>query len=326
MWLLTPAGFFSIVQKPSDVAAGTLTVRARVAGDLDNLRNGVLPTLTRTVAGKGTDYAYRATAPREDIVKALGELALQTTYSNFKDEVAKPQGKARAALYHDVWDVLYRLQSAPKAMVAGPVYHPRKDEHGNKVVLKKPSIPTALSAWSDPSSIACIVPDGMSPAQINGVAVASWADAPKSDKGWEALVAQASIVEPAFNAPSGYKRAAGVVLRESDGRVWVVAPSNGFAGYEATFPKGTMDGKSAQATALVEAFEESGLKVRLLRHLVDVKRSQSYTRYFLAERIGGDPADMGWESQAVLLVPIEQLNKVLNNKNDQPIIDALAQL
>ena len=44
-------------------------------------------------------------------------------------------------------------------------------------------------------------------------------------------------------------------------------------------------GLSAQATALVEAYEESGLLVRLVRHLVDVKRSTSYARYYLAERV-----------------------------------------
>lgn len=31
----------------------------------------------------------------------------------------------------------------------------------------------------------------------------------------------------------------------------------------------------------------------------------------------------GWESQAVMLVPMEKLNNVINNKNDQPIIEAL---
>ena len=35
MWLLTPTGFFSIVRKPQDAAAGTLTVRSRVRADLD---------------------------------------------------------------------------------------------------------------------------------------------------------------------------------------------------------------------------------------------------------------------------------------------------
>ena len=111
MWLLTPYGFFSIVQKPADVAASTLTVRARVVSDLETLRDTVLPTRSATVADQGTDYAYRATAPGEDVAQALGELVMRATYSNFKNEVAKRQGEARAALYHDVWDVLYRLQS-----------------------------------------------------------------------------------------------------------------------------------------------------------------------------------------------------------------------
>ena len=34
-------------------------------------------------------------------------------YSNFKHEVAKRQGQKRSLLYHEVWDVLYRLQTDP---------------------------------------------------------------------------------------------------------------------------------------------------------------------------------------------------------------------
>jgi 8-oxo-dGTP pyrophosphatase MutT (NUDIX family) len=161
------------------------------------------------------------------------------------------------------------------------------------------------------------------PASINGLPVSSWQSVPQSNEVWEELVAEHGVTEPEFNAPAG-KKAAGVVIHEPDGRIWVVAPSNAFGGYQATFPKGKMDkGLSAQATALVEAYEESGLQVRLVRHLVDVKRSTSYTRYYLAERVGGDPADMGWESQAVMLVPLEQLPQVLNNPNDRPVLQAL---
>lgn len=94
------------------------------------------------------------------------------------------------------------------------------------------------------------------------------------------MAAEHAIEEPEFNMPSGLRRAAGVVVREKNGRVWVVAPTNAFGGYQATFSKGTVEpGMSLQATSLVEALEESGLKVRLVQHLVDVKRSQSYTRY-----------------------------------------------
>lgn len=164
------------------------------------------------------------------------------------------------------------------------------------------------------------------PGEINAVSASAWSTAPTSASDWEALAATTAVPEPEFKVPAGYKKAAGVVIREPDGRVWVVAPSNAFGGYKATFPKGTMDGMSTQATALVEAYEESGLQVRLRKHLVDVKRSQSYTRYFLAERVGGNPANMGWESQAVMLVPEAQLAQVLNSPNDVPIIDALKQV
>lgn len=60
--------------------------------------------------------------------------------------------------------------------------------------------------------------------------------------------------------------------------------------------------------------------------LIDVKRSTSYTRYYLAERLGGNPADMGWDSQAVMLVPSTQLGMVLTNKNDHPTFEALTRV
>ncbi|WP_249363135.1 NUDIX hydrolase [Burkholderia sp. 4M9327F10] len=324
MWLITPVGFFSIVQKPTDQQAGTLTVRARVRGDLEALREHFLPGLGDMSESPGNDYRFRAVAPRDEVAAALGSMIQGLDYSNFKSEVARVQGTGRAHLYHQVWDVLHKLQvEGKKQAPVGPTYHPRHDENGKLVEIRSPSRATSLETWHEPTAIARVIPGGPMPKVVSGVAVKSWADFPKTAKGWEELAASSCVDEPAFQVPAGYRKAAGVVLREPDGRVWVVAPSNGYAGYKATFPKGTMDGKSAQATAMTEAFEESGLQVRLLRHLTDVKRTQSYTRYFLAERIGGDPADMGWESQAVMLVPIGQLRQVLNSQYDIPVIEAV---
>lgn len=161
------------------------------------------------------------------------------------------------------------------------------------------------------------------PAELNGIPLMSWGDAPTSPDGWMALTEEHPIPEPIFVAPAGYKKAAGVVLREKDGRIWLVAPSNAYGGYRATFPKGTLEEKSAQATAMAEAYEETGMHVRLLRHLVDVKRSQSFTRYYLAERIGGNPADMGWESQAVMLIPQQELKHWLHSDYDRMVVDHL---
>ncbi len=335
MWLITPIGFFSIVQKPSDVTNNTLTVRARLRADLEALRTHHLPGLGEITESTTNDYRFRAVAPRSEVAAAMAAMVNTLDYSNFKNQVGKVQGAARAHLYHDVWDVLYRLQSQPKKYAApapatsasGVTLHPRKDDHGKPVELKKPSKPTALETWHQLEAIAVVIPDGDMPSEVHGLSTRSWSDAPTTSAGWEALAADHPVQEPAFKPPAGYKPAAGVVVREKHGRVWVVAPSNAFAGYKATFPKGTVEpGASLQATALVEAFQESGLKVRLLQHLVDVKRGQSYTRYYLAERQGGNPADMGWESQAVMLVPQAQLPKVLTHPNDAPILDALGRV
>lgn len=134
MWLMTPLGFFSIVQKPEDIERGTLTVRARVASDLDNLRNGPLPTLGPTITNAGTDYACRSTAPRDDVAKALTALAMGLNYANFKTEVGKHQGMERAHLYGEVWNVLYKLQTKPFKATA---------ESKQSSATKLPAVPKA---------------------------------------------------------------------------------------------------------------------------------------------------------------------------------------
>lgn len=113
MWLITPAGFYSIVEKPADRSQGTLTVRARVRSDLAALKRTACPSLGRIRASEDTDYRFRATAKRADVAQALAQMIEGLGYSNFKSEVAIQQGLERAHLYHDVWDVLHRLQDDP---------------------------------------------------------------------------------------------------------------------------------------------------------------------------------------------------------------------
>lgn len=192
------------------------------------------------------------------------------------------------------------------------------------MVIRKPSLPTAPLTWADRNAIAVVVPDGPMPAAIHGIEVASWGTAPTDAAGWENLAAQDRVSEPPYHVPSGLKPAAGVVVREPDGRVWIVCPTNEFAGTRYAFPKGRPEGKSTQATALLETFEESGLHVRITQFLVDVSRGTTYTRYFLGVRVGGNPADMGWEMQAVMLVPEPQLGTVLTSSYDMQVIAALA--
>ena len=113
MWIITPLGFFSIVQKPGDAVAGTLTVRARVRSDLDALKAAVLPGLGAISESRSTDYRFRATALRSLVEAAMAKLMAQLDYSNFKNQVNKTQGPKRSHLYHDVWAVLNRMQGDP---------------------------------------------------------------------------------------------------------------------------------------------------------------------------------------------------------------------
>ncbi len=110
MWLITPVGFFSVVRKPGDAKNKTLTVRARVREDLEALKTGFLPELGEIAESSTNDYRFRAVAPKAAVAKAMAKLVDDLDYPNFKSEVAKKQGQARAGVYHDVWDVLYRLQ------------------------------------------------------------------------------------------------------------------------------------------------------------------------------------------------------------------------
>lgn len=197
-----------------------------------------------------------------------------------------------------------------------PACHPCLNDKGQRVFIANPSSPCAPAAWADPAQAATTVPGGFVPAALNGIPFLAAA----LPDGAGATV----VAEPDFIPPAGLKAAAGAVIVEDDGRVWLVAPTNGFGGYDATFPKGRVDpGIALQPTAVREAFEESGLAVEIVAFLVDVPRTQTYTRYYLARRVGGSPAMMGWETQAVHLVPLATLAQVAAHTNDTAIIAAL---
>ena len=203
------------------------------------------------------------------------------------------------------------------------IHHPRTDPKGRPVPIASPHVPSPLPAWADPGATAAVVPGGPMPAALHGIPFASWREAPAERAAWARLADAMPFEAPNFDS-KGMEPAAGAVILEPDGRVWLVAPSNAYGGYRHTFPKGKAHGLDLRATALKEAYEESGLRIRLLAHLLDVTRSASRTRYFLALRLGGNPADMGWESQAVLLAPAAALASLLNQPVDLPIAAALA--
>jgi len=210
------------------------------------------------------------------------------------------------------------------------VLHPKLNDARQPVPIHRPHAPQLLG-MTDPSKAVTVTPGAKLPVdELNGVAFAPW-EPPHDAEGWGEVDGQLIIEDEPDLAPlkPGQKFSTGLVMMEPDGRVWLVSPTNGFGGYGTTFPKGRFEEdewSSYQSNAIKEAWEESGLKARIIGFLGDVDRSTTRTRYYLAQREGGTPADMGWESQAVHLVPLSEARKLLDSKFDHQVLDLVEQV
>lgn len=201
-------------------------------------------------------------------------------------------------------------------------FHPRLDGAGRKVPIRRPSTPSPATAWGDPAATVVVVPGGRVPAELHGVPFEPWA--PPDRAWWETAAADAAVAEPPFVCPAHLQPAAGVVVLEPDGRIWLARPTNRFGGVGHVVPKGRVDrGETPAAAAMREVWEEIGLLVRLDGHLVDVQRSTTLTRLYVGRRVGGSPVAMGWESEAVLLAPRSHLRHLLNGPRDTLMLAAI---
>jgi|SRR5208337_1822220 len=107
MWIFSEDGFYSVIQRKNK---SDLTIRARVKGDLDVLREKYLPALSPTIEWAGSDYRYRAKASHSDFAEAMKKMASGVHYDNYKKRVAAKQGKRREQVYHAVWADLMHLE------------------------------------------------------------------------------------------------------------------------------------------------------------------------------------------------------------------------
>lgn len=120
MWLFCKAGFFSVVEaaEPQPDMGGrgeVLSIRARVAADLDVLKAAYAPKLGPTVRLLGRDYPYRAYTTKEAFAEVMVRVALDLSYGDFKSMVAKEHGHERAHLYSEVWSVMKGAEDKLKA-------------------------------------------------------------------------------------------------------------------------------------------------------------------------------------------------------------------
>lgn len=162
------------------------------------------------------------------------------------------------------------------------------------------------------------------PGILNGVPFA-----PAPAKFWE-HTKDVDIKEPAPLKPIDR---VGVMIKEADGRVWIVQPTGQFGNRKFTLPGGGVEkGLTNQQNALKEVWEETGLQVKITGHLGDFKDSNNGNngRLYVGERIGGQPWDAkieahirhpvtgkpAAESEKVSLVTKEKAVELLHRTDD----------
>ena len=100
MWIYTVRGYYGVV---AGRFPGSLTVRSRVAGDLQAL-------LPKSVVHETNDrdYRFRTTASRARVIAALSDAIEGIEYQNFKAEIPTQ----RAGWYTLVWRTMCMMQAA----------------------------------------------------------------------------------------------------------------------------------------------------------------------------------------------------------------------
>jgi hypothetical protein len=97
MWIFMSDSFLSVVNHKNPKM---LTVRARVAGDIEN----VFPKAKVAHTPK-RDYYYRTTLPREQVAKAIADSVAKIDYNNFKNSVSD-NGRHNALL--ECWTAMWK--------------------------------------------------------------------------------------------------------------------------------------------------------------------------------------------------------------------------
>ena len=198
--------------------------------------------------------------------------------------------------------------------------HPRKGEDGEDVIIMHPSTPTGVDSWADSDATAIATPGCDMPSTLNGIAFTEWEDAPKTLEEWASVDGQTDLDEGLIPEVEGKGTSTGIIIQEPDGRVWVSGPTNQYGGYIMTYPKGHVEeGISYQANAIKEVYEETGLQVEITGLLGDFERTTTVTRMYVGKRVSGNPANMGWESQFIALVPKDRLTELVEHPADQPV-------
>lgn len=121
MWIFMNDSFVSIVEDKTDPA--NLMVRARRKGDIENAFPGHRGRFLQR-----SDYAYRASIPRQEVADFVHVHVTGIGYTNFKDSVPKKDHE-RHSFYLRVWSVMLCFQRRRKGDQIGLPYNYEAPTH-----------------------------------------------------------------------------------------------------------------------------------------------------------------------------------------------------
>lgn len=106
MWLATQHGFFSIVQKESDL----YFIRARLRQDLENLKQ--LAELDDEIhEWPQADYRFRIMVDMESLLEIMVKMTTALDYPNFKGRIYEREEQShKLGRYHRIWEMMADLQ------------------------------------------------------------------------------------------------------------------------------------------------------------------------------------------------------------------------
>lgn len=125
MWVFTRYGFVSVAcarKEDGSIDVDSVMLRARSRKHLENLKE----RFAETILGKAeilelpaTDYRFRIILPKTAWAAIVSELAMEQTWSNFKDEAVrfariKKDSGAYVSALHKIWGIMFAIQTASK--------------------------------------------------------------------------------------------------------------------------------------------------------------------------------------------------------------------
>lgn len=117
-------------------------------------------------------------------------------------------------------------------------FHPAPDENGDPVPVFSPIVGSAPEAWlkSDDAATWSVTHPGILPERLNGI---PFTHEKLGEADWRALMKRYRKFPEPEEPESPKRRTSGLVIRESDGRIWLAHPTNQFGGRRGHLPEGT---------------------------------------------------------------------------------------